>query len=353
MFKLLRSATKIRKRYLSLLIIVLIGSFLFWSQNQKTDEIILVSAERKDIRVAVSASGTLQGKQSADLHFKSSGKLAYLPFKTGDTVSRFQTIAGLDTQELLASLQQAQNDYRSKQASAEKALDDVKDNKDDETFTQKEARTKAETARDSAYDGVKIAQFALNNSYIPSPFTGVITEINYHPGQFVTAADTIVKLVDWSEIIFETEVDEADISQIEIGQSAEVTLNSYPNQIFSGTVSEISSNTKTNSSGATIVLVKINLGKPEIKLISNLNGQAEIIVSETKNALTLPIDSVVNDEIVYIQEGDSQRETKVSTGAKNDEFIEITNGLTDQQQVVKNPSTAKIIGQNRAPRFKF
>jgi RND family efflux transporter MFP subunit len=338
MLKLLKSVTKLPRRYFLLAFVALsIGGWFFWSQSSNVEDPILISAERKDIRTTVSASGTLQGKQSTNLHFKSSGKLAYLPIKVGQTVSRFQTIAGLDSQDLSASLQQAQNDYRAKQASAEKALDDVKDHKTDETFTQKETRTKAEATRDSAYDALKIAQFALNNSYIPSPFNGVITEVNFQPGQFVSTSDAIARVVDWSEVIFEAEVDEADISQVEVGQTADVELNSYPGQIFPGKVSEISSSTKTNSSGATVVVVKINLGAPNIKLISDLNGQVNITISEKKNALSLPNEVIVDDSTVYIQENGKVVPIKVTTGARDDQFVEVTNGLTEQQKVIKNP----------------
>lgn len=151
------------------------------------------------------------------MHFKISGKLVYINVKAGDIVTPGQVIAGLDTQDLSITLQQAQNTLRDKQATAQKAEDDVKDYSDDESFTQKVTRTTAQAARDLAFDTVKSAQRAFQDAVITSPIKGVITQAIEVPGQIVTAADVIAQVVDTSAIYFDAEVDETDIGSVAVG----------------------------------------------------------------------------------------------------------------------------------------
>jgi len=127
---------------LIVLLVIGIGGFLLFG-NKKKPVLQFAKVKRQDIRSTVSSSGNLTGKNTANLHFKSSGKLAYINVKEGDPVKPGQVIAGLDTQDLNIQLQQAQNTLRDKQAIAQKAEDDVKDHSADESFAQKVTRTLA------------------------------------------------------------------------------------------------------------------------------------------------------------------------------------------------------------------
>jgi macrolide-specific efflux system membrane fusion protein len=348
--KLLRSFAAIihlpKKVLLPGIVILLIIGWFVFSPKKAATPIQTAAVTRSDIQSTVGASGTLAGKDSATLRFRSGGKLASLNVKVGDEVTAGQTIAGLDTQDLNITLSQAWNNYRDKQAVVQKILDDVKDHDSDETFAQKQARTTAEVARDNAYESVKAAQRAFQDAVIVAPIAGTITAADPVAGQFVSPTDTITQIVDWSDIYFDTEVDEADISKVSLGQLANVTLNAYPDQTFKGTVAEIKPNTKTTSNGATVVIVRINLGHPNVKLISNLNGQATIVTSEVHNALTIPQEALKDDDTVVVSKDQSFTTVKVEPGIRSDTDVEIKNGLSEGQTVVKNPSAVPSTAPN-------
>lgn len=347
--RLLKLPKKILSKKLVLITIpVLIVLYLLWPKGSKV-LVEYTEVKKGDVAEAVSASGVLNGKNTATLKFKSGGKLAYKNVSEGDSVNSGQVIAGLDTQDLNISLQEAENNYRATQATAEKAEDDVKDHASDETFAQKQTRTQAQAARDSAFDAVKAAKRAFQDAVIVSPISGVVTQTKPLAGQFVSATDTIAEVVDWSEVYFDTDVDEADISRVSLDQPVKVTLNSYPDKVFEGNVKEIGSSTKTTSSGSTVVTVRIDLHNPSIHLVSGLNGQAEIISKQVNNVLVIPQEALKDDNHVIAKTSQGPRLVEVKTGLKSDTDVEIISGLHEGEQVVINPTDVKQLSSNTNP----
>lgn len=340
-----------KKWLLGILIIILAGSGIFIAKSRQSVQPTFATVQSEDLKQEISASGTLTGKNSADLHFQTGGKLAYLNVKAGDQVSSGETLAGLDTSALGLNLQQAQSVYDSDQAALQKVLDDIhlfqygnggfsNVGSANETQTQRAQRIAAEQTANSALDSVKEAQVALNNSVISSPIDGVVTEASFLPGQNVSPVDTIVKVVDFSNgTEFDADVDESDISNVSVGQRAEVTLNSYGDRIFYGTVTEIVPQTHTASNGATVVTVKITLNDPIIKNIAGLNGQVNIIQAQ-KKALAIPQEALINGNTVIVKNGNKLEKKQVQTGFKTDTDIEVK--LPAGTEVVTNPSDVKV-----------
>lgn len=327
------------KKKIIILIILAVAIFLGFKffGKPKATPLQFATVKRQDIRATVSASGTLSGKDSANLRFKSSDKLAYINVKSGDRVTVGQVIAGLDTQDLSIALQQAQNTLRDKEATAKKIEDDVKDHSDDESFTLKATRTTAQAARDSAFDSVKAAQRAFQDAVITSPINGVITQAIEVPNQVVSSADLIAQVVDDSETYFDGEIDESDIAGVSVGQEAEVSLNTYPDKVFTGKVAKIMPNIKTTTGNATVIIVKILLDKADIKNIPGLNGQATITVSKASNVLSIPIESIQNDNTVFISGPKGLTKVPVTLGIKSDVDTEVKSGLSEGQQIILNP----------------
>lgn len=314
--------------------IVIFLGFNFFGQKKQTP-LQFTQVKKQDLRSTVSASGTLVGKDTANLKFKSSGKLAYINVKPGDKVYAGQVLAGLDTQDLNITLQQARNTLVAKDAAAKKAEDDVKNHDKDETFTQKETRTAAQTARDNAYDSVKVAEKNLQDAFIVSPINGIVTQTNFIPGQIV--GDNVIQVVDTSGIYFDSEVDEADIAKLQEGQKAEVILDAYPDKTLTGVLNVIKPQTITTSTGATVIVVRIKLDDPKITFVSGLSGQASIIISESKNALTIPQEALRDDNSILMEKGNTLTPQKVTPGISSDTDVEIQNGISEGDMVLLNP----------------
>ncbi len=337
---------------LVVIVLLLAGFFIFVPRN-KGPVIQTAKVQKQNIKATVSSSGLLAGKDTANLRFKISGKLAYLNVKSGDSVNPGDTIAGLDTQDMNITLQQSENNLRAQQANAEKTLDDIhlyqygnggfpNVGSPNETETQKNLRTSAQVARDNAVDTVRAAERQFQDSVIASPISGTVTTVGPVAGQIVTPTETVAQIVDWSQIYFDADIDESDIAKITVSDPVEITFNSYPDQTFKGTVEQVLPTTKTTTSGATVVTVRINLGNPSIHLISGLNGQASIIYAEKSLVLAIPQEALRDDNTVLIPTPKGPHSVKVTPGLRSDTDIEITSGLSENDTVITNPSAVKI-----------
>jgi len=292
---------RLRNKIIFGVIILVVLFFVFRGRN-KIVPIAYQTVRHNDISSKVNASGILSGKSVAQLHFNSSGKLNYLGIKNGDRVIRGQVIASLDGTALNSALQEALNNRRNTQANVDYIHDTVKDHTGDETFSQKATRTAAEVANDNAYDSVLAASKALKDATLTSPIAGVVVaQGNLSVGQNVGVTDLIAQVVDFSQKDFAATVDESDIGNISLGQRAQITLNAYGDTIFNGNVTEIESQTQTDSTGSITVTVKIEIDDPRIATIYGLNGQANIITESKQSVLTISQDDVIDDTHVYVK----------------------------------------------------
>ncbi len=352
-FKPILKLTRKKIILFTFLILLTILGFNFLTPK-KVASLQLAQVKRESIQSVVSASGSLTGKNTANLKFKSSGRLTYINIKVGDKVSQWSVIAGLDTQQMAIELQQAQNTLRDKQAIVDKIHDEVKNHNEDETFTQRQTRTTAEVAADNAFDSVKAAQRAFQDAVILTPINGIVTQAIQVSGQTVSSADLIAQIVDTSEIYFDADIDEADISKIAAGQVAEVTLDAYANQVFNGSVDQILPQTKTTSQGATVVSVRIKLDSPDLTFVNGLSGQTSIITHSAAGALTIPQEALREDNSVVLSENGRLIPKKVEPGLQSDTQVEIKNGLAEGEKVVLNPSSFTAgFNQNRGLRMVF
>lgn len=348
--KLLRTKFKVSRKVLVILIVLIgiAGGIFYYSNRNKTPIIQTVQVKRQDIKTSVSASGSLAPRHSANLKFKISGKLNYLNVEEGDQISEGQILAELDTTEQSILYQQAQNTYRDKQAAVDKIIDDIhlfqygnggfsNVGTQNETSTQRQLRTSAEALRDNAYDSLTLAQRSFEDTILTSPLSGVVTQANILPGQFISPADIVIQIIDNTQNIFDAEIDEADIISVQIGQEAEVTLNSYPNQTFKGTVTKILPSTKTTSSGATVVIARIAIKDP-IVFKSGLNGQAVIITKQVGSTLVIPTESLIDEDTVYVKTDRGFEKVKIKKGIASETEVEVKEGLIENQEIITNPS---------------
>ncbi len=352
--KFIKRLFKSKRRFIAVLLIIflLIAAFFFIRPNNKSGQLQYETVKRGDIRSEIAASGTLNGKASVSLRFKVGGKLAYVNFDEGQKVFVGQIVAGFDTQDLNIQLQQAKNNLRDKQATLDKILDDIylfqygnggfaNVGSSSETMTQRQLRTAAQVSKDNAVDQVKAIERSFQDTVLVSPISGTVVKSDFFAGQNISPSDVVLEVVDDSEIFFDAEVDESDINQVSVNQSAEVTLNGYPNQTLKGFVSEIKPVTKTTTSGATVVIARIKLSGASIRLTSGLNGQASIIKQQAENIVKVPTEAIRSDDTVFIKTVTDLKSVKIKKGIISDSEVEIKEGLKEGDLIVKNPQNVK------------
>lgn len=321
------------KRAVIFALILLVG-FVGWrwqvGKNKAKETIKTVVVTRKDVVSQIGASGKIVADKMATLNFPISGKLAFVNVIAGDKVTAYQTMAGMNVADLDTSVTKAWYSYLAYDAAAKLAEDQVKDHASDETFAQKNTRVAAQTARDTAYDAWKLALRAKQNSYLVAPFAGMVTNVTVS-----SAGDTIgvtdgITVVDPQSLRFRAEIDETDIGKIFIDQEVVVRLDAFATEKMPGRVERIAYSSSISDSGSTVYVVDIKLVDDDVsKLRLGLNGDVTIVLERAINALSLPAETVTNNEVIMADGTKKQ----IEIGVVGDMDIEIKSGLNEGELV--------------------
>lgn len=204
----------------------------------------------------------------------------------------------------------------------------------------------------------------LEDYNIKSPIDGVVITKNAKAGDNISTStntsNILMTVADMSKMIFYIEIDELDISRVQIGQSVDVTADALPDQQFAGVITQIASE-GVSENGVTTYEAKVTIDQPG-DLKPGMNTNAEIVVEERLDVLTVPVSAVKQiggRSIVYVPEENAEKEEKgeqnqmnqgqtgavssapegtvekeVVTGLSDNNNIEIISGLSEGDEVI-------------------
>jgi HlyD family secretion protein len=192
----------------------------------------------------------------------------------------------------------------------------------------------------SASGQVDSVQATLNNLIITAPVSGTITEVDIKVGEQAIVTKSAIVLQDVGNLRGETNVSEANIASLQIGQSIDYTFDALgPDQHFSGKVLTINP-ASTVISGVVNYKVKSSLDNiPNIKPGMTVN--MTILVASKDNTLAVPSTAIINRDnkqfvrVVDDQKNKTYQEVPVQTGLQADGgLVEIISGLNKNQEIV-------------------
>lgn len=321
-----------KKKFAFLFVVITIIIYFTVQRTTKAPEIKTVKAQKQDIKSTVVASGSVEAKDSATLNFSSAGRISWIGVEAGDKVYKGQAIASLDREKFEIALRQAQQEVVATDAALQKVYDGLPKDKA-ESFTDKVNRTAAEANKNQAFDALKETQRQLKNATIYSPIAGTITELNVVQGQEAQVTTVIGTVADLNFKKFVSEVDETDIAKISENQKARITLDAFPDEIFETEIEQISQHSTTTSTGATAFEVKFDLNN-ESNIRIGMNGEAEIIIDEENNVVTIPIEAILDEKFVYVKNATGFEKIEIETGIESDFDVEIVDKINEGEEVV-------------------
>jgi RND family efflux transporter MFP subunit len=330
--KLFSIKTKLGKWFWAIIILVVLVVVFVSLRSKNKNGSTTAIVQKGLVTEELILTGQVKAEKHATLYFPVSGKIAWVGVAEGQTVPKGQALVSLDKTVLNVTYQQALNSLRNYQAAAESALDGVKGHSGDETYAQKATRTAAESARDSAYDALKAAEYNLKNSTILAPFAGVITSLPFSsPGVNVTFTDPQVEIIDPKSICFEIDADQSEVINIKENESVLVTLDSYTDTPAEGRVEFIGLTPKKGETGAVYRVKVVFTEKPEnIFFRVGMTGDAKFVLSQKEDALfVLPrfVNSDKNGKFVYL--GKKSNKVRVTIGIEGEERVEIKEGVKE------------------------
>ncbi|MFZ5638193.1 MAG: efflux RND transporter periplasmic adaptor subunit [Pseudomonadota bacterium] len=303
-------------------VIVLIGlaavaaGFWFWKGRDpgEAQRFRTAAVEQGDIRVAISATGTLGALSTVDVGSEISGKVEEVLVDFNDRVRRGQVIARIDPSTYEAQIAQGDASIANARAGLATAQASLRNaeliyNRNRELAAQKLVSRgdldQALAARDQARAQVaqaeaqirqqeastRNARLNLGRTVILSPVDGVVLTRSVEPGQTVAAslqAPVLFKIAeDLSRMEIVLAVDESDIGQVKQGQPVTFTVDAYPDRRFRGEVSQVRLSA-TNTNNVITYPVVVAVDNADQALLPGLTANAEIEVSRRDNVLKVP-----------------------------------------------------------------
>ncbi len=185
--------------------------------------------------------------------------------------------------------------------------------------------------------GVASAQLALSRAQLLSPIDGVVGVINIRTNEFPSPSLPAIIIADPEGFHMTLNVDELDIAQIQLGQTALVTVDALDDAQITGEVSRIApvaNSTPLGSGAITTYEVIITLDPTNLPLRSGMTATVAIITKEAKNVIMIPNRVMHLDETTrspYVEKVVNGEPTRVDIqlGLRNDQFSEVISGLEE------------------------
>ena len=302
---------------------------------------------RMDLTKTVSATGTIQPRDSVEVSGKVTARIQDILVEENDHVVEGQVVAILDGKDYQAQLDQANFTLTNARQKLErtdklykigaKSLQELQD---------------AQYEYDRAKSAVALAEDNVNQTVITAPMDGVVVGEPKTPGTMAVQGSTnptvIMRIADLSEKLVKAKVDETDIGSVAVGEFATFTVDAYPDKIFRAEVIKISqtdtanswdtssSTTSSNSSNNAVIYYYVTFSAPDDEnlLLPAMTARLDIVVGQVRDALCVPIDALKTDakgsyveRITKDAQGkDVAEKVYITVGLYGEEFVEVTGG---------------------------
>jgi multidrug efflux pump subunit AcrA (membrane-fusion protein) len=173
--------------------------------------------------------------------------------------------------------------------------------------------------RQAALNQLRVTRTDNSNGLLRSFTNGIVYEIFKQKGDMVNINQPIA-LVGSGKMIAKLLVDEDDLGKIWIGQKAEIKMDAYPNKIFKAKIARIY---PVLNKAEQSFRVDAEFTEPLPINIYGLNIEANILITENKNVVTIPKKAVMKGDTVLVQQAEKTRAIKIEKGIEDDQMVEI------------------------------
>ncbi|MCE5194148.1 MAG: efflux RND transporter periplasmic adaptor subunit [Nitrospiraceae bacterium] len=292
-------------------VLVIVLTAVYFLSGNKEMKFRTEKLAKGDITAAVSATGNVNAVTNVLVGTQVSGTIKNIYVDFNSIVKKGQLIAQIDPTTFEAQVDQARANLMSSKANEDKANVTVLDAKRTmerykELFAKNliarsdldvaetnyltsvaaASSAKAQVAQTAA--ALKIAETNLRYTRILSPVNGIVVSRNVDVGQTVAASfqtPTLFTIAqDLTKMQIDTNVDEADIGKIAVGQKVEFNIDAYPEITFKGVVAQIR-NSPINVQNVITYDVVVMVDNSDMKLKPGMTANVSIIIASQKNVL--------------------------------------------------------------------
>jgi HlyD family secretion protein len=362
-------------------------------------EVRLEPVAARDLVSTVTASGKIKPQTAVDVSADITGRIIELRVKEGDWVKEGDLLIRIEPSLYEAAVARAEAGLASAQAAAvqaeasreqaERAAQRARELRQqnpnlisDEQLEQAETSLRvaaavalsADRQVDQARAGLQEARDQLAKTVLRSPMDGQVTRVAVEqgevavPGTFSRETGLLATVSDLSVIQVNVQVDETDVVRLHLGDSAEVTIDAFPDTTFSGRVTKISQSSVTISPGAGASAdravdynVEVTLDNPPPDVRPDLSATAKVVTATRDSVLSIPIIALTVREHTPISTENAPADTTkgkketegvfvvvhgqaqfrpVKVGIAGEEHFEVLEGVTAGDTIVAGPYQA-------------
>jgi len=195
----------------------------------------------------------------------------------------------------------------------------------------------AQARYEAAQAALDKAQAALDSATIIAPFDGTVVSVGAEVGDLVSSGTSIVTLADLADMEVLANVDETDISQVKVGQEAQITFDAISGSTFKGKVLEVPLE-GTLSSSVVTYQVRLSLeGAENQALLPGMTANVKIVTGQRQNVLLVPLLAIQQEDtgnVVLVQDSTGTATTPVQVGLNDGTYAEVLRGLNEGDRVV-------------------
>ncbi len=384
------------KKFILIGIAVIVVAVLVIFNISKGDKSIEVQTEkvfRGSITQTVTGNGKIYPVTEVNISANVAGEILSINAEEGDSVKVGQVLVRLNDQQYQASVERQNSNILGAEASvtlAKNGLNRAQELAQKNLISEADLENaqaeyeRAISTLQQAQAGLKEAQDALNKTVIRSPMNGIVIRKNKEVGEIALGSqfqeDVILVIGDLSKMEARAEVNENDIINVALGDTAHVEIDAFPDTTFLGKVTEISHSATTKGAGTmeevTNYEVKILLLNKVPSFRPGMSSTSDIATATHKNVLNLPIQSLTARErrqlerknVVESTPAEREREETIATnprklkdkenelvevaflvkdgtaqmrpvkvGISNDNYYEVLEGLQEGDEVITGP----------------
>lgn len=382
-------------------VVVVVGLFSATAarKGNKAVDVRIETVEPRDLVASVTASGQVEPRTKVDVAADISGRIVSLAVKEGQMVRKGDFLLRIDPAQYEAAVQRAEAGLSSAKAqeaqshanllqaqrSYDRSLEIQKSNPQlvsaesleqlKTTVEVNQALYEAATHNvEQASASLKDAHTSLDKTTILAPMSGRVTRLVVEqgetavPGTFNKDAATLLTISDMSALETIVKVDETDVARLQLGDSAVVQIDAFPDTTFIGRVVEISHSsikgaaTASSTEQAVDYEVKVQLLNPPADTRPDFSATAKIVTDIRDQVLSIPIIALTVRENEQLTPGDSavtlgrapvkevgKRDVEgvfivsddnkvtfrpVKVGIAGDRYFEVLSGLTKGERIV-------------------
>ena len=290
------------------------GQLLFSLSNSNQQAQVSTAAQLVDKTIPVAADNAPQVK---DL----SNKLATAKAKLENDELQYRRYKNLFDQNAISA-----SNYEKYKLQYETTQHDVLSL--EEQLSQQ--RLSAALQMQQANNQLQLAKASRSNGLLKSYADGVVFDVYKQKGDLISPNQPIA-LIGSGQMIAKLLVDEDDLGKVNVGQEVLITMDAYPGKIFHARIEKIYPllNRVEQSFRADAIFTD----ELPVKLYG-LNVEANIVLKGKEKVMVIPKSAVLKGDSVLVKEGNKLSKVKITRGAEDDQFVEVTAGISNSSTLI-------------------